>query len=360
MTLRKVTISELTTFVESGEYLKYGILPITPLRAISQANNPKANPDDVVLTLSFGDDGQLEGFIGALPDNIRNEHCAWNSCWWVKPGCSAETSLKLFLSFLTDWNKKVLFSELTPHTSSLIEKLKFCNHQTITGLRGYIRFCLADILPRKKSWTKKIIWLLRITDTIANIFVPLIFASNPVTKAIHIEAIDFPEENDNAFIEKHNTLQPAKRYSEDYKWIKKFNWIETVQKGTGNTPANYPFSYRTKRFEMQWLRFSYENRTVALAAYTLRDKELKLPCIYTEKEYIPQIGDYFYNKLLKDKSLCSATTFDPDLANYFLTKKKFIFRTRLPKYTAIAKALSETASIEHFTMQMGDGDAIFT
>jgi hypothetical protein len=361
---QKITISQLEYFIQSGEYLQFGPIPITPIRAISQSKNPKAHPDDVVLTLAISDDEELIGYIGALPDQIGNIRCAWNSGWWVKDGSPAEVSLKLFFSFLSDWDKKVLFSEMTPHTSLLIEKLKFCTHRPVIGLRGYSRFCLAEILPQKKPLLKNLRIIFRLIDFIGNLIIGLFNFLFPVKKFIS-EKITINELKTltgelDEFISKHNQKQPTARYSEDFNWIVENQWVVQKQFDQAENDGQYFFSWYVSRFEMHWVKFLNDIEMVALVCYSIRDNKLKIQYVFAEENCIPEIGNYFYSLLRANKRLCSITTFHSGLANYLSNNKKFLYKTYLQKLSAMSNVLMQETSITEFETQMGDGDCIFT
>jgi hypothetical protein len=360
----KITISQLEHFIQSGEYLQFGPIPITPIRAFSQSKNPKALPDDVVLTLAISDNEELIGYIGALPDRIGNVRCAWNSGWWVKDGSPAEVSLKLFFSFLSDWEKKVLFSEMTPHTSQLIEKLKFCSHRPVIGLRGYSRFCLAEIIPQKKPKLKNFRIIFQLIDFIGNLIVCLFNFVLPVkrftSEKITVEELKTLPENLNEFIAKHNQKQPTKRYSEDFNWIVENPWVVQNKITQPEINNRYFFSWSVSRFEMHWVKFSNNGELVALVCYSIRDNKLKLQYVFAEENCILEIGNFFYSLLRTDKRLCSITTFHAGLAKYLSTNKKFLYKTNLPKLSAMSNILMQEATITDFETQMGDGDCIFT
>jgi hypothetical protein len=362
--LQQITISQLGRFVQSPEFLKFNVIPITPVRAHSQAKNPKALPDDVVLTLAFSDSGELIGYIGALPDQIGDCRCAWNSGWWVKEGTPAEVTFKLFFSFLTDWNKKVLFSEMTPHTSLLIKKLRFCSHSTIRGLRGYSRFCLADVMPSKKPSLKNLRCFFRILDITGNgalsifrFFSPL---SGGESAGLTIEVVEGLSPDLEDFIANHNKKQPTKRYFDDFNWIQKNPWVVNKPLTDSGIGDRYFFSYSVVRFEQHWAKFLMNGELVALVCFTIRDKQLKLSYVFAEMPFIGGVGDYFYSLLKSDNKLCSITTLNPELANYLSLNKKFLYKTNLPKLTAISNSLIEEAALADFELQMGDGDCIFT
>lgn len=364
MRFQKITIGQLEHFVQSGDYSAFGPLPITPLRALSQVKNPKASPDDVVLTLAVSDDEELIGYIGALPERIGDVRCAWNSGWWVKDGSPAEVSMKLLFSFLNDWNRKILFSEMTPHTSLLIEKLKFCSHQTIFGLRGYSRFCLSEVLVRKKPSLKRFGILFNLADFFGNVLVDLfqLFLSKAYhrSEGMLVEEMDTLTEACDEFISRHNQKQPAHRYSRDFNWISGNHWVVQEPYADNTIGKRYFFSYAVKDFQLRWVKFTRNGEIVALVCYSIRDNKLKLPYVYAEDSAVAEVGDFFYSRLLSNKKVCSITTFHPGLAEYLSSGKQFLFKTRLPKLSAVSHVLLGQLALSDFEMQMGDGDCIFT
>ncbi|MDB4334786.1 hypothetical protein OAA06_00350 [bacterium] len=361
MELKHLKISELEEFVQSNEFLKGDLIPISPVRALSQIKNPKAKSDDVVLTIAYDKNLSILGYIGALPDKIENVRCAWNSCWWVKNGAPAEVSMKLLFSFISNWDKKILLSEMTPLTNSIIEKLGFCKHKTTTGFRGYTRFTLATVLPRKKPRLSKQKFALILTDSLLNVLVSTvnIFRCKSSVKGVDIKEIELTEEYDS-FILKHSTNLVTKRKSIDFNWIQQNSWLVHDTDKNPLVSKKYFFSYAVNRHKSQWVSFTEKEELKALVYYAIKDNELKLPYVFCEESSETFIGDYFYSMLLKNNSLATITTFHPKLSAYLKNNKRFIFRTLLPKYSAISnELLNETKLIEP-KFQMGDGDCVFT
>lgn len=363
LSLRRITIAQLVAYAHEVVASNNEVIPITIPRATSQAMNPKANPDDVVLTVASYGNNDIVGYIGALPDRVGSSRCAWNSCWWVKPGTPPDVSLRLLLSFLTDWDQRVIFSEMTPRTSLLIEKLNFCTHIPVAGFRGYIRLCLAEVLPQKKPLTRRFAMPLRVADCLGNALINLkvllfgLGAKSPLS--LQHTYIPYPMATDDPFIQRFNADQPAKRYSADFQWVTNHPWVHTKPMASSTVSKRYHFTYAVGRFETKWVRFTNDGQTWGLVGYSIRDKHLKLQYVYAESQAMEHISCFFYRVLASDPSLCTITTFHAGLVRY-LSKRAFLFRTYLPKLTAQSNKLIANHGEKDFTLQMGDGDCIFT
>lgn len=360
MEFRSLKISELKSFIENNDHLKDEVIPITPLRAYSQIKNPKASPDDVALTIAQTDNGKIVGYIGALPDEVNNQRCAWNSCWWVKEGAPAEVSMKLFFTFLSNWDKKVLFSEMTPHTASIIKQMGFCTHSDSIGFRGYSRFTLAEILPQKK----------KSLGTLRPIFVVADWGLNFLLNLTHLfirdskgnfqtEIIEQLTNDDDDFIGKHNKSNASKRYAQEHNWISELSWLTNDEDKEKTYKSRYYFSFFTKRFMAYWVRFFVEGELVALVNCTMRDNHLRLPYVYCNQGFERDLASYFYALVKKDSTLSTITTFHQGLSKE-LRNKRFLFKTNLPKYSAISNDLLTDVDSQDLEYQMGDGDCVFT
>lgn len=362
MKFKNYTLAELNKLVDSGNLLNNSVVPITPLRVKSQQKNPKAKPNDKVLTIAFSEENEILGYIGALPDTVNEIRCAWNSCWWVKPETGAGVSMKLFMIFLSNWEQKVLFSDMTPITVSIIQKLNFCSHKTTNGFRGYYRFALAEVLPRKKSIFKKLKKALTISDCIMNFALNSreIFSPKTTFTEIKLETTHLLNADDDAFICQHNIKQPAKRIANDFNWIIQNPWIATKGKIYESLDNSYYFSYGVERFETKWIRFFKQKKLIALVNFTIKNNELKLPYVFCQSNAAEYVVTYCMQKLKKDKKLAIITIFDQAIVASIRNRKGFVFKTALPKYSAVSNELLSKADLSNFEIQMGDGDCVFT
>lgn len=363
MEYKNYTLAELKSYIDSGQYLASDIIAITPIRAYSQLQNPKASPTDIVLTIAFLNRNEIVGYIGALPDKVNNIKCAWNSCWWVKPGTPAEVSMKLFFLFVSNWEKNVLFSEMTPHTAKMIEQMRFCKCTTTIGFRAYYRFSLNKVLPAKKKVFGKIKGLLYGIDQVLNSMIALrnFMHKNKNASNLKVETISELGELDDRFIDRFNQDNLAKRYSTDFNWIQQNTWLNTSPNYDKEIAQRYFFSYYTPQFESKWLRFYQNDTLVGLVNYTIRNGALKLPYVYCDASFAVPIANYFIQLLKKNSRLSTITTFHYLLVEAFMNQRcKFIYHVRLPKYSAISTQLFTQTTIDNPEFQMGDGDAVFT
>ena len=362
MELKHYTLAKLEELIRSGNYLNDEVVPITPLRVYSQQKNPKAKLDDVVLTIAYAAEGQILGYIGALPEVVEGVRCAWNSCWWVKPGAPAEVSMKLFAAFVSTWDRNVLFSEMTPLTSSIIQRLGFCRHETLTGFKGYYRFAMAEVFPRKKVFFKRAKGSLMMADYLLNQLLNCrsVFFKRKNFEGIQIDVTPNLNDSDNAFIQQFNRKQPAKRLSGDFNWIGENPWVVEQNKADGQVRKGYYFSYAVNRFCSEWVRFKQGGKLLALVNFTIKNDELKLPYVYGSESNARLITDYCMHLLQTDRKLAAITVFDKHVVSILNKQKGFVFKTSLPKYSAISKGLLEKAGLAGFELQMGDGDCVFT
>ena len=70
MKIRQIKVGELAQYLESDEYRRTTVIPITAQRAVSHIQNPRADVEDVALILAEEENGNVLGFIGLLPDFI--------------------------------------------------------------------------------------------------------------------------------------------------------------------------------------------------------------------------------------------------------------------------------------------------
>lgn len=357
------TRSDLMTYIGSGKYLAGDIVAITSLRAYSQIENPHVEENDILLTIAFSETNQIVGYIGALPDKANQQKCAWNSCWWVKKGTPAEVSMKLLFMFINNWERKVLFSEMTPHTSKIIEQLRFCKTKTTIGFRGYYRFSLSEVLPSKRKELRKFNILLQFIDFILNKIIRLsdYLKQNKENTGYDITECMELNSSDDLFISRFNRNSPTQRTAQVFNWISKSPWVTSKSNYNRAISSRYYFSYKVKRFESKWVRFIKNGTLQGLVNYNIRDSSLKIMYVYCEPSALLSIADYFLFKIKKDAGISSITTFYKPLCEEFERKKhQFIYALKLPKHSAISENLLNKTTIVEPDFQMGDGDAIFT
>lgn len=361
MEIKTIKLKELEAFVVSDAFIKCNAIAITDLRVKSLLNNPNARPDDVVLIVAF-EDHQLLGYIGALPTNINNVHGAWNSCWWVSKTAPGGLSMQLMYQFVAAWDKKVLFSEMTPYTSKIVQAMGFCRHETIWGMRGFYRFHLSHYLLRKYKKLKWLSPLIKAADSVLN-FGLNVFRGNGQSSMVNVsvDKLPYPDEEGIKFIHTHPGTRDRNN-SAVFRWINAFPWLTTEDSdAVKDVDARYYFSYHTKHFDSYWLKFTMDGKVLGLVMFSIRDFELKLPYVFFNATHLNVLALEIKRTLQKDKTLASVTTYDPGLGKYLQKHVHgFIHKRPVPKYTAVSNEVLKALNNDYPHFQMGDGDVVFT
>ena len=150
MKLRLISIAELPAFVQSTAFQQLSKIPITPLRAISQSHNPRAEKEDIALVIAEDEAGQLLSYMGCLPDRLAaapEVKICWCSCWWTDPEKGQAAAIPVFYKALESWGGNMFFDALPPHSVAILERLKFVDFKNIPGVQYNSRFKFAKALP---------------------------------------------------------------------------------------------------------------------------------------------------------------------------------------------------------------------
>ncbi|MCF6333418.1 MAG: hypothetical protein L3J11_09060 [Draconibacterium sp.] len=361
MEIRELKIGDLISFIESTTYKKLNPKPITELRAISQFNNPDADPRQIAL-IYVADGTDLLGFAGLLPRKINNTNISVfsNTCWWVHPEKGRGLALPLILRAIEKSNSSLYLAESTPHLKAILEKTdKFQFSEEIHGVRGFIRFYLTDIFSRRyKNWVL-LSFLIICLDKILNVITGPIraFYLNKFEKnSFTIECVQIIDRGLENFINHHATNDFIQKTSASFTWFQKFPWVQVSEK---QPPYEYPFSHVVKNFELQYYCVKKEGVLKGFVAISYRDNLAKIPYIYFNKEDISEITQIVMATILKNK-YNSVIVFHPEIVEY-LNKNKmpFLFRKLETKIVGTTKSVYQFFKQKPF-IQDGDGDVIFT
>ena len=139
------------------------VIPISRHRAWSHIRNPRVSEDDVILVLAMVE-GKMAGYLGVLADYIylngQKEKAGWLSCMWVDPEVRGQGIAKKLLNrVLERWDNRILVTEFTPAAKGLYDRSQqFQDLKISEGLRGFLRFNLDELLPKKfpalEKWTR--------------------------------------------------------------------------------------------------------------------------------------------------------------------------------------------------------------
>jgi len=366
VTITTLTIRELPAFVASEAYQRLPVLPISPQRARSQTNNPRAHPDDVVLVLAW-ENNELVGYNGAVPDwfywgNREPIRLAWLSCLWIAPTHRGKGLAKKLLHTMLDaWQNKVILTEFSPEAGHLYKRSEqFRESKPLLGFRGYLRPNLAQILPAKSPLFAATKPLLRLTDTVLSIpngiRIKLLHASQPRLLR-PILSIDEPTAE---FICSLQQSELARRDRESLNWMLQQPWV--LESPVPDTFAErYHFTASAKEFKITAFQLlNSEQRIVGVILLTLRDGHLKVPHAWHTDEHTATVARAIFAQAIKTGARM-LTLFHPRLVEYCRQNRTpFFWEKTIRRTYFVGTGLPDLLSQQPLALQDGDGDAGFT
>lgn len=367
ISIKKIALQDLEEFFNSFDFIKLKNKPISAARVQSYLNNPRANKKDIVLYMAFYNK-ELVGYRTIFADACyaREEKVSfgWLSGSWVHSKHRRKgVSTLLFKEVLRDWKHKLMYTNYAESSKLLYDKTnEFTFLHGLEGMRFYMRFCLADILPKKKKIFKNVKLIWTVMDHFLNLFLEgmLIFKSFQKENNLHVKV---NESWNAAIIEFTNTFiykNLFQRNSIEFNWIQKYPWVFSDEK-TKTESKSYYFSCFSKHIESnRYSMYSKENVLIGFLLITVRAGHMKIPYAYFYEDKSKEIAAFIVNQCLskKVKTIVSYNeTLNKEIQSQllFITKKKFI-----QKYFITNELKKRLNNKEEIHIQTGDGDVVFT
>ena len=369
MELREFTPQTLRPFLDSEEYKTMPVVPISRHRALSHINNPRVSEDDVILVLAMVN-GKMAGYLGVFADyiflNNHKEKAGWLSCMWVDPEVRGQgIAKKLLTRVLERWENRILVTEFTPAAKGLYDRSEqFQDLKISEGLRGFLRFNLDELLPKKFPVLEKFKPIISLKNRALNVPNELrlnFWKPSFETQKYRVETVGKIDEKLAAFISARQQNQLEKRNAEDLNWLLQNPWLLPVFEDDG-TSQKYHFSAYDKRFEFRPLQiFNADNKLVALVILAIRGNDLKVPYLYAEAGNMQAVAEIIVQQMIQEK-LRTITVFHPELIAFFKQNPKpFIYLHPLKRHYIISKKFTELLSRQpDVRIQDGDADCAFT
>jgi hypothetical protein len=359
--IKEIKVGELLGFIQSDEYKKLDIKPITDLRAISQFNNPDSKSEDLALIYSVENDNLL-GFAGLLPKSVCNENIRIfaNSCWWVHPEKGRGIAIPLFYKLLERANFSLFLSESTTQAKTILEKTGIFGPIVQTnGVRVFLLFYLADIFQKRFPNIKWLSYLIKFVDFLLNLLlVPFrfYFVKKFDKSTFTIEQVSKVDKSIEDFIRQNCGSEFIQKTAAHFEWFKKYPWVTDV---ADNKSVKYPFSYRVKKYELNYYVFKLGTEIKAFSAISNRDNLAKIPFLYFNEKDFEGVAKSLV-KLLITKKYESLLVFHPQIIDFMeQSKMPYYFRKNEVKYSGTTKQICNIFAQKRI-MQDGDGDVIFT
>lgn len=367
--IEQLNKKQLLEYINSDDFGTGTDIPISVHRALSQTKNPRMSDDDILLFLAYHE-GEMVGYLGALPDTIflnnkEAKKIGWLSCLWVSPKVRGKgVSIKLISQALALWGNNTLFADYVPSTKKVYDSTNLFVDKPYSkkGIRLYIKSDLYHILPPKKTSYFKLRWLFKIIDVSANMLltIRLLFFKEDLSH-LNFEYIDYIDEEVNDFIVTKQEKQLFKRSTKDLNWIIQNPWIISRNE-KDDLNKKYYFSSTAKSFNFYSLKVrNSDNTLIAFMIFAKRDNTLKLPYLYHDNciDTIIKVLNYHINKW----KIKTFTTFHSELTQSLKEIKKpsiSVFKKELNRNYLISLTIKEEIFNRDIEIQDGDGDCSFT
>jgi hypothetical protein len=260
---------------------------------------------------------------------------------------------------MQEWDKTILITNMQPGTHKIYEGTGYYHSlATKVGIRGYLRFCLAEILPPRGGIFPRIKPLLLALDFIfncANAIRLVFYPGYKLDPGLHYEYVEEISPEAEELINNCNQQYLIKRGKPELEWINKYPWVLEQEEDADS--RRYYFSSFSKRFFYQNVEFCDEAGTVtAFLVLSIRNNHLTIPYAFFKKGMELALIRFLFNTML-DYQLNMITVFHPELSEVirkspspFLFKKKILRPYFIPK----------TLDLPELAFQDGDGDCVFT
>ncbi len=348
-------------------------LAITPARARSQAANPFASPDDVLLLYVKDAENHIAGYAGILPGLLNGreeEKICWNSGWYADPRYGGQVSIPLLMEFLNITGKRVLFSDLTEKTAAVIRtqgefvtrerkgtllRLRSSLHKRATNLRtGDIR---ATFLKGMDA-----AGILEATDRLINAGVNARILSWTEKRKPDIRTVEFEVPSDEQLkyirqVSGRNVTIPTR---EQVRWWMESRWLTVPNARNRWMGRGYYFGVFASEFRYIWVEVLRGEHRVGMALLTYRDGDIKTPYLWYDRDHAVDFFRGLFLHIIHDRRNRVIITFHEAFADYLNNLAPPVLKSKqLVRHTAIAGELASLAG-GPFEMQDGDGDYLFT
>lgn len=337
--------------------------PITKHRLISHITNPRLSEEDTLLTVSYDENNNINGYIGTLPDYIftksGKKKMAWFSTWWVNTNDKNSNLIGslLFESAMKSYENNIGVSGFAASVERVYKaSRKFISLKKLDGKIIYLKSPIRNIILEKYGKLSSFYFLFKIVDILINSFISIKTKSINIPEKFSLEYINEIDNDTQEFINGFHENNLTKRSKEELDWIIKYPWIIE-----GNIKDDkYYFSSTAKSVENIGLKIKDENNSI-IAFLILRKKnnQLRITYTYFNKKYSDLVLKIISKESIK-KGIEIVYLYNESLLSQ-LNKSNLphIFSKSIIRKSIISKNFKNEIS-ENLDLQEGDGDCAFT
>jgi GNAT superfamily N-acetyltransferase len=365
--LKYIRTDELLDYVNSQEYDKQSFVPISKLRALSHANNPRARPEDIALILAF-DKEKLIGYLGSIPEYLfideKRIPVCWLSCMWVLPEYRrAGIASRLLADAYKIYRTYIFITNYIPRSKAAFFKTGYFREiKTLPGVRAYFRSDLLYLLSRRYSKLKVLRPLLWLADTMINAgnSVKNFFLLRHLKIAYSYEQLETINETAGSFIREAMKGTPFRRSQEEFEWMMKYPWVSNVREDQIDYKKYY-FSQYSPDFKQWFIHIrSKSGETVGFMMLTRHKHEIKTPYLIGKKAIYEDIFRYLCRFMI-DNKIYTLVTHNNNLVEQISKHTKFFLLIRPKEYGFIATPeIAKLMNNDPGKFFDGDGDGAFT
>lgn len=370
MHIKQLNAAQLTDFLASTAFQNMPNVPISRIRGLSHAANPRADATDILLFLAE-ENGEMLGYFGMLPDYIylqgKAEKVGWMSCLWIDPNTRGKGVAKALIeNALQAWDDRMMVTEFTPEAGRLYHKMNIFQDLTIhQGIRMYDLQKWDSILLAKKPKLLPFSPFLKGFSFVTKPFFTF-FRQKKQPENLLFTPVNEIDKAANAFIFAKNEGNLFQRSEKELNWLTHFPWIkqlvcEDTDKSDMKIAKRYHFSAQATVFKQVWIQVKEKknDRLVACFMLSLREETLKTPYFFAENAYISEIAEWILGYMYAKKASI-LLTFQPELVRYFRQHHSLHFYIRNATRHYMLSKKFQMPDNKTFSIQDGDGDCAFT
>jgi GNAT superfamily N-acetyltransferase len=362
MRIEKYNASRLKEFIESEQYRTMPVIPVSPQRAFSWQNNPRMEPEDILMYLFFnGED--LAAYRCILPDHHAGVRFGWLSGNWVDPERRRQgLASRLFDEAFKDWGHQLMYTNYAPESKAVYDKTgRFALYRQREGVRYYQRAVSAKLLGHRNTFYRTLRPMFRLADGIINAWQDLRIST--VQKKVkpdflHIEPVRSVDPASHDLMERHNRLGFGVRDLKVFDWITSYPWLQEGER----QDERYFFTWIVPRLKNTCLKvWDNGGKLIGFLMLAVVGEKMTLPYVCLQQEAFPAVVHILDHYLCAEK-ISYLTTYNPEMMGLLENSRTPLLgrRRMYQKVFATHELIRQLPDGNKIFFQDGDGDVVFT
>jgi GNAT superfamily N-acetyltransferase len=357
MRIEKYTPERLKEFLESDMYRDMPYIPVSRHRAESWLQNPRLEPDDIIMYLGFEGEDMI-AYRGILPDRHGEVRFGWLSGIWVRPDHRRMgMASRLIMEAYEDWGHRLMVTNYAPEAGAVFDKSgHFELYFARPGMRYYQRSNLSVLLGNRRTLYRRSRPLLDLTDAVLNNLQDLRIRMHRETPGkLIVEEKPIMDFDAVDFLQKHKGTGFSLRGMEEFYWITSYPWIIT---GPGKD-ERYFFSSVAPAFKNICLTLREEDGSIrGFLWIVVNGEKMSLPYAVLRPGKGIDISPVL-RKYMQTHRVAYLTSYQGRINETFQPGPLLNRRRMIQKYFATMDLMKHLPDPGSVVFQDGDGDVVF-